>query len=63
MLSSLWRRISNVKGFNQGHKISLNKFENLQFKNNFKNLTIMFQTRLWFINNNPYNHINMKYGN
>ena len=60
MLSSVWRRMSNLKGYNDGHIINMHQWKNAPFNSRANNLTAMFQTRLWFVNNNPYRHHSLK---
>lgn len=61
--SSLVRKLSKVKNFNEGHHLDIAHFSRQPFDNSFQKLVRMFNIRLFFVNNSPYKFYNLKYTN
>lgn len=62
-LATVWRGLSRAKEFNEGKKIRLSDYNYVPFNNSYDKLVCMFQTRLWHVNNTPYQQVSDKYTN
>ena len=63
MLSTWLRKVTKTKEFFQGASILPEHYNNIQFKNNFKNIATMFELRNWYIQNSPHSAYSDKYTN
>lgn len=60
---NLWRRLSKLKAFNEGERLTMENFSKPSFKNDMDKLTSMFQVRRYYVNNTPYQLQSDKYTN
>lgn len=60
-ISSGWRALSKGKEFNEGARIDLSQQNYAPFTNDYNKLVHMFQTRLFHVNNTPYQSQSDKY--
>ncbi len=58
---NVWRALSKGKEYNEGTRIKLSDHNYVPFANDYNKLVTMFQTRLYHVNNTPYQLQSDKY--